>query len=388
MRFENKTAVVTGGSRGIGLAIATKLAKEGANIAILYVGDENEGIKAKEELSQYGTKVEQYFCDVSNFEESKKVVDQVIEEFGSIEILVNNAGITRDKLVLNMDEKDFDAVINVNLKGTFNMIKHTYKHFMKKRYGRICSTASIVGLTGNAGQANYSASKAGIIGLTKSVAKELAGRGVTANAVAPGYIATDMTSVLPDKVKDAMKAQIPAKRIGTPDDVADVVAFLCSDDAAYVTGEVIRVDERTCNVIDLEDIMSRRVVVTGMGAISPIGNDVPTMWKNMVDGVCGIETITAFDTSDLKVHIAGTVKDFDPTQYIEKKEVRKLDPYTQYAIAAAQQAVDDSGIIGKIDENRFGVYIGAGIGGLQTFVKNTVGMENGGPERFLLSSFR
>ena len=210
MRFENKTAVVTGGSRGIGLAIATKLAKEGANIAILYVGDENEGIKAKEELSQYGTKVEQYFCDVSNFEESKKVVDQVIEEFGSIEILVNNAGITRDKLVLNMDEKDFDAVINVNLKGTFNMIKHTYKHFMKKRYGRICSTASIVGLTGNAG--------------------------------APGYIATDMTSVLPDKVKDAMKAQIPAKRIGTPDDVADVVAFLCSDDAAYVTGEVIRVD--------------------------------------------------------------------------------------------------------------------------------------------------
>lgn len=127
--------------------------------------------------------------------------------------------------------------------------------------------------------------------------------------------------------------------------------------------------------------MSRRVVVTGMGAISPIGNDVPTMWKNMVDGVCGIETITEFDTSDLKVHIAGTVKDFDPTQYIEKKEVRKLDPYTQYAIAAAQQAVDDSGIIGKIDENRFGVYIGAGIGGLQTFVKNTVGMENGGSRK-------
>lgn len=127
--------------------------------------------------------------------------------------------------------------------------------------------------------------------------------------------------------------------------------------------------------------MSRRVVVTGMGAISPIGNDVPTMWKNMVDGVCGIEIITAFDTSDLKVHIAGTVKDFDPTQYIEKKEVRKLDPYTQYAIAAAQQAVDDSGIIGKIDENRFGVYIGAGIGGLQTFVKNTVGMENGGSRK-------
>ncbi|MGN0449704.1 MAG: 3-oxoacyl-[acyl-carrier-protein] reductase [Ruminococcus sp.] len=242
MDFTNKTAVVTGGSRGIGLAIATKLAQGGANIAILYVGDESEGIKAKEELSQYGTKVEQYFCDVSDFEASQKVVEQVIEEFGGIDFLINNAGITRDKLILNMEEKDFDAVIGVNLKGTFNMINHTYKHFMKKRFGRIVSTSSIVGLNGNAGQANYSASKAGIIGLTKSVAKELAGRGVTANAVAPGYIGTDMTNVLSDKVKDAMKAQIPAKRIGTPEDVANVVAFLCSDEAAYVTGEVIRVD--------------------------------------------------------------------------------------------------------------------------------------------------
>lgn len=242
MDFTNKTAVVTGGSRGIGLAIATKLAQGGANIAILYVGDESEGIKAKEELSQYGTKVEQYFCDVSDFEASQKVVEKVIEEFGGIDFLINNAGITRDKLILNMDEKDFDAVIGVNLKGTFNMIKHTYKHFMKKRFGRIVSTSSIVGLNGNAGQANYSASKAGIIGLTKSVAKELAGRGVTANAVAPGYIGTDMTNVLSNKVKDAMKAQIPAKRIGTPEDVANVVAFLCSDEAAYVTGEVIRVD--------------------------------------------------------------------------------------------------------------------------------------------------
>lgn len=242
MNFENKTAVITGGSRGIGLAIAKKLAEGGANIAVLYVGDETEGKAAKAELEQYGTKVEQYFCDVSDFEKSKSVCEQVIGEFGKVDILINNAGITRDKLVLNMDEKDFDAVINVNLKGTFNMIKHFYKHFMKNRGGRIVSTSSIVGLIGNAGQANYSASKAGIIGLTKSVARELAGRNVTVNAVAPGYIGTDMTNVLPDKVKETMKAQIPAKRIGTPEDVANVVAFLCSDEAAYVTGEVIRVD--------------------------------------------------------------------------------------------------------------------------------------------------
>lgn len=242
MRFENKAAVVTGGSRGIGFAIAEKLAKEGANVAILCAGNKDKGNMAKGELLKYGTKVELYFCDVSDFEASKQTVDKIIEEFGAIDILVNNAGITRDKLVLSMDEDDFDAVINVNLKGTFNMIKHTYKHFMKKRYGKIVNISSIVGIGGNAGQANYSASKAGIIGLTKSVAKELAGRGVTANVVAPGYIGTDMTEVLSDKVKDSMKSQIPAKRIGTPEDVANMVAFLCSDDSSYVTGEVIKVD--------------------------------------------------------------------------------------------------------------------------------------------------
>lgn len=242
MKLEGKIAVVTGGSRGIGFATCKKLASEGATIVITDICDAETAAPAIKELEEMGATAKFYQSNVADFEAATATVEEIIAEFGGIDILVNNAGIVRDKLVLKMEEQDFDAVINVNLKGTYNMIKATYKHFMKKRSGRIISLASVVGIMGNAGQANYSASKAGIIGLTKSVAKELGARNVTVNAIAPGYIATDMTDALSDKAKQAIDSGIPMKRRGTPEDVANAICFLASDDASYITGEVIKVD--------------------------------------------------------------------------------------------------------------------------------------------------
>lgn len=242
MKLEGKIAVVTGGSRGIGFATCKKLASEGATIIITDICDSEVAAPAIKELEDMGAKAKFYQSDVSDFASATETVNAIIEEFGGLDILVNNAGIVRDKLMLKMEEQDFDAVININLKGTYNMIKATYKHFMKQRSGRIISLASVVGIMGNAGQANYSASKAGIIGLTKSVAKELGARNVTVNAIAPGYIATDMTDALSDKVKKSIDDGIPMKRRGTPEDVANAICFLASDDASYITGEVLRVD--------------------------------------------------------------------------------------------------------------------------------------------------
>ncbi len=242
MLLEGKNAIVTGGSQGIGRAVALNLAKNGANVAILYVGDRERGANTVKEIEALGVKAAEIYCNVADFEESKTAVDEVLKLFGRIDILVNNAGITRDNLILKMTENEFDSVINVNLKGSFNMIKHTYPLFMRQRYGRVVSISSVVGIAGNKGQANYSASKAGIIGLTKSAAKELASRNVTYNAIAPGFIETDMTAVLPEEAKKAMCDQIPAKRTGKPEDIANLALFLVSDMASYITGEVIRCD--------------------------------------------------------------------------------------------------------------------------------------------------
>ena len=237
--LNGRTAIVTGGSRGIGAAIAKKLAELGANVAIIDYGNPEVAEATKKAIEETGVKATAYFCDVTDGDKCKETVKKILDEFGGIDILVNNAGITRDNLLVMMEEADFDAVINTNLKGCFNMIKACGRTFIKKKYGKIINIASISGLIGLPGQANYSASKAGVIGLTKAVAKELAGKNVCCNAIAPGFIMTDMTKELDS---DSYLGAIPQKRLGTPEDVANAAAFLASGMSNYITGEVIRVD--------------------------------------------------------------------------------------------------------------------------------------------------
>lgn len=240
--FNGRTAVVTGGSRGIGRAIALELARRGAAIAI-FDRQESEALTATvAEIAALGVRCERYLCDVSDSAAVNAAAEAALRDFGRVDVLVNNAGVTRDKLLMAMTEEDFDFVTDVNLKGTFLTVKAFIRHFVKNRYGRIVNISSVVGLTGNGGQANYVASKAGVIGLTKTVAKEYGPRGITCNAVAPGFIETDMTAVLPPETREAMLKAIPAARPGQVEDVARAVAFLASDEAAYVTGETLRVD--------------------------------------------------------------------------------------------------------------------------------------------------
>lgn len=240
--LEGKIAVVTGASRGIGREIALTLAKKGAVVIVNYNGSAAKAEEVVKLITEAGGQAEAVQCNVSDFEKSAEFLKYVTDKYKRVDILVNNAGITKDNLMMKMSEDDFDSVINTNLKGAFNCIKHISRQMLKQKSGRIINMSSVSGVLGNAGQANYCASKAGLIGLTKSAARELASRGITVNAVAPGFIKTEMTDVLSDEVKAAATEQIPMKRFGEVEDIANTVAFLASEDARYITGQVISVD--------------------------------------------------------------------------------------------------------------------------------------------------
>ena len=240
--MEGKVAVVTGASRGIGKAIAVKLASKGATVVINYNGSRERAEEVKNEVESAGGKAVIIQCNVADFDACKEFIETVIKEQGRIDILVNNAGITKDGLIMKMKEEDFDSVLNVNLKGTFNTIRHSARQMLKQRCGKIINISSVSGILGNVGQANYAASKAGVIGLTKTMARELGSRGITVNAIAPGFVETEMTGVLSEKIKEASAAQIPLGKFGKAEDVANAVAFLASEDAGYITGQVLHVD--------------------------------------------------------------------------------------------------------------------------------------------------
>lgn len=240
--MEKGVVLITGGSRGIGKAIANKFAENGYNLVINYVSDSTDIKSLSAEFEQKGAQVLFIKTDVKDLESCENMIKSAIDKFGKIDVLVNNAGITKDALIMRMKEEDFNKVIDINLKGTFNVTKSVVPFMMKKRSGKIVNLSSVVGVTGNAGQCNYSASKAGIIGFTKSLAKELASRNIRVNAVAPGFIKTDMTDVLSDNVKEEINKQIPMKKMGTPEDVANVVYFLSSNESSYITGQVINID--------------------------------------------------------------------------------------------------------------------------------------------------
>lgn len=240
--LKNKIALITGAGRGIGRAIAIALAKEGAEVVINYNGSEERAKEVKQTIEENGGKASIYKCNVSDFVACDAMIKDIVKEYGHLDILVNNAGITKDGLIMKMKEEDFDSVLNVNLKGTFNTIRHSARQMLKQRSGKIINISSVSGILGNVGQANYAASKAGVIGLTKTMARELGSRGITVNAIAPGFVDTEMTEVLSEEIRENACKQIILGRFGKPEDIANTAVFLASDKADYITGQVISVD--------------------------------------------------------------------------------------------------------------------------------------------------
>lgn len=245
-QLKGKVALVTGASRGIGKAIALAFAQQGACVLVNYNGSRERALEVVERIELSGGQAEAIACDVSDFAACGRMAEEIIGRYGHVDILVNNAGVTKDNLILRMTEEEYDKVLDTNLKGAFNTIRHLSRYFLKQRGGKVINISSVSGVMGNAGQSNYSASKAGLIGLTKSVARELAGKGICVNAVAPGYIATDMTDALPEKAKEGLTQMIPMGRIGNPEDVARAVVFLAGSGSDYITGQVICVDGGMC----------------------------------------------------------------------------------------------------------------------------------------------
>ena len=373
-----RTAVVTGGSRGIGRAVCVQLARQGCHVVVNYCHGEAAAAETVSLCRAEGAQAVAVQADVSTAEGCKKLFEEAVNAFGRVDILVNNAGITRDNLILRMSEADFDAVLDANLKGAFLCCKEAARRMVRQRWGRIVNLSSVVALRGNAGQTNYAASKAGLIGLTKSLARELASRNVTVNAVAPGFIETDMTAALPEAVRTEMAKDIPAGRAGQPEDVANAVAFFAAEQSSYLTGQVLCVDGGMAMLKEKFSMEKRRVVITGLGTVNPLGNTAADSWAAAKAGRCGIGPITQFDTTDFKCKLAGEVKNFDPETVVDKKEARKMARFTLLALAAAAEAIADSGLNTEAEAKNIGVVLSSGIGGLPTIEEqHTRGEEKG-----------
>ena len=381
-RLTGKVAVVTGASRGIGRAIALRLAQEGAAVVINYNGSKERAQEVKTEIESAGGTAQIMQCDVADAASCDEMFQTIIKEFGRIDILVNNAGITRDGLLMKMAEEDFDAVIDTNLKGTFHCIRAVSRQMLRQRSGRIINLSSVSGVLGNAGQANYSASKAGVIGLTKSAARELASRGITVNAIAPGFINTEMTEVLSEKVKEGATAQILLESLERQKILRMRRHFL------LLMKHVISQARRCISMAEWRcknrrsRKMKRRVVVTGMGAVTPIGNTVEEFWNGIKTGKVGIGPITKFDTTDYKVKLAAEVKDFVGKERMDFKAAKRMELFSQYAVAAAKEAFADAGLdMEQEDPYRVGTIIGSGIGSLSCVEQNYDKIQTKGPAR-------
>ncbi|KAI4453437.1 polyketide synthase-related [Holotrichia oblita] len=382
-------ALITGATQGIGAAIALRLASDGFNIAINDVNEaqiEKNGRKIEQSCRELGVEAECFAADVSKYDECKKMIEKIKERFKSIDVLVNNAGITRDGLLVRMPEENYDLVIAINQKSIFNMMKLVGAVMMKQKSGRIINLSSVAGLYGNAGQFNYSASKAAVIGMTKSASKELGSRGINVNAVAPGLIETPMTDALTDEQKKVILNQVSMKRYGKVEEIAGVVSFLAGKDSSYVTGQVIEISGglsiKSKHDNGGRDILNKRVVISGLGIISPVGNNVNDFWENVKAGRHGFTLEEWFPGQSTEKNVKALVKDFNAFEYFDKKEQRRTDRITQYAVSAALQALKDAGSDFKdVDPYRSGVIIGSGIGGIGTAEEQIVTYHNKGSSR-------